>query len=95
MDSDLHFSLCSGIPLNNINQLSCLFECSLTIDLFSDMSVTEKVYEEVSTDASSSEEGKENEDNAGSLIKNTLFKNEKQSPSKRTKQSTLLSFFKK
>ena len=59
--------------------------------------VTEKQWEEVSTDASSDEEKENggNESPAAASLNSKLTKLEVSSPSKRTKQSSLMSFFKK
>ena len=55
--------------------------------------VTEKMWEDVSTDASSNEE---NDSSTVAVIKEkSAPKVEFQSPNKRTKQSSLMSFFKK
>ena len=58
-------------------------------------SVTEKHWEEISTDASSDEEIKEKAKEGSSSLATKISKIEISSPGKRTKQSSLMSFFKK
>ena len=58
-------------------------------------SVTEKHWEEISTDASSDEEIKEKAKEGSSSLATKISKIEISSPGKKTKQSSLMSFFKK